>query len=224
MNFKNTILALDTTLYSSSVSLLYKEKIYSLFTLCSKNHEKKILDMITKILNQAKITLHNINYITCTIGPGSFTGIRISIGISQIISIIYRIPIIGFSTLQILSEQSWKINKIKRVLIVIQISKNQIFWAKYLKNKIGLWIGGYTEKLFNNINIIKKKIVQCSGVWSTIGLNPYKKKLKKSIKLYHTHITTPHSKDIITCAIKYLQYYKYSSITQIYPKYLHTIR
>ncbi|VFP81126.1 tRNA threonylcarbamoyladenosine biosynthesis protein TsaB [Buchnera aphidicola (Cinara kochiana kochiana)] len=224
MNFNNTILALDTTLYSSSVSLLHHEKTYSLFKLCVKNHENKILNMIKKILNKANITLNNIDYITCTIGPGSFTGIRISIGISQTISIIYRIPIIGFSTLQILSEQSWKINKIKRVLIAIQISKNQIFWAKYIKNKIGLWVGGYTEKLFKNINIIKKKIMKCSGVWSAIGLNIHTKNLKKSIKLFYTHITTPHSKDIISCAIKYLKYYKYSPITQIYPRYLHTIR
>ncbi|VFP78202.1 tRNA threonylcarbamoyladenosine biosynthesis protein TsaB [Buchnera aphidicola (Cinara cuneomaculata)] len=223
MNFNYTMLALDTTLYSCSVSLLYKGTIYSLFELCSNTHEKKILDMITKILNQVNINLCNLDYITCTIGPGSFTGIRISIGISQTISILYRIPVIGFSTLQILSEQSWKINRIKRVLIIIQISKKQIFWAKYLKNKIGLWVGGYTEKLFNNINIVKKKIMKCSGIWSTIGCNINIKNFKKSIKLCHTHITTPHSKYIILYAIQYLKYHKYSDITQIYPRYLHKI-
>ncbi|VFP79220.1 tRNA (adenosine(37)-N6)-threonylcarbamoyltransferase complex dimerization subunit type 1 TsaB [Buchnera aphidicola] len=223
MNFTKTILALDTTLYSCSVSLLHKKKIYSLFKSSFKNHEIYILNMIKTILKKANTTLRKIDFIACTIGPGSFTGIRISIGISQTISIIYKIPIIGFSTLQILSEQSWNINKINRVLIAVQISKNQIFWAKYLKNKIGLWVGIHTEKLYNNINNIKKITKNYKGIWSTIGFKIKINYFKKSTKLFNTHITTPHSKDIISCSIKHLQHNKKYKIMQIYPRYLSPI-
>ncbi|VFP88359.1 tRNA threonylcarbamoyladenosine biosynthesis protein TsaB [Buchnera aphidicola (Cinara piceae)] len=221
MNFTKTILALDTTLYSCSVSLLYKKKIYSLFKNSSTNHEKYILQMIKKIIKIAKITLNKINFIACTIGPGSFTGIRISVGISQTISIIYKIPIIGFSTLQILSEQSWNTNKVNRVLIALQVSKNQIFWAKYLKNKIGLWVGNHTERLYSNMNNIKKIVKNYTGLWSTIGFK--RKYLKKSTKLVYTHITTPHSKDIISYSIKYLQHNTKYKIMKIYPRYLSPI-
>ncbi|VFP81502.1 tRNA (adenosine(37)-N6)-threonylcarbamoyltransferase complex dimerization subunit type 1 TsaB [Buchnera aphidicola] len=223
MNFTKTILALDTTLYSCSVSLLHKKKIYSLFKSSFKKHEIYILNMIKKILKKANTTLKKIDFIACTIGPGSFTGIRISIGISQTISIIYKIPIIGFSTLQILSEQSWNINKINRVLIAIQISKNQIFWAKYLKNKIGLWVGIHTERLYNNMGNIKKIIKNYKGIWSTIGFKIKINCFKKSTKWFNTHIKTPHSKDIISYSIKYLQYNKKYKIMQIYPRYLSPI-
>ncbi|VAX76577.1 tRNA (adenosine(37)-N6)-threonylcarbamoyltransferase complex dimerization subunit type 1 TsaB [Buchnera aphidicola] len=223
MNFHNTVLALDTTLHSCSVSLLYEKKIYSLFKLCQKNHEKNILFMIKKILQQVNITLNKIRYIACTIGPGSFTGIRISIGVSQTISIIYKIPIIGFSTLQILSEQSWRINQIKRVLIAIPISKKRIFWAKYLKNKSGLWIGIHTEKLYHNINIIRKMVYSQRGTWSSIGLDFNMNFFKRSMKLIKTKIFTPHSKDIINYTIKYLNLHKKHHTTQIYPRYLYSI-
>ncbi|ABJ90674.1 tRNA (adenosine(37)-N6)-threonylcarbamoyltransferase complex dimerization subunit type 1 TsaB [Buchnera aphidicola] len=224
MNFKKNILAIDTSLHSCSISLLYKKKIYSLFKLCSNAHEKNIFYMIKKILIQSNTTLDEINFIACTIGPGSFTGIRISIGISQTISTIYNIPIIGFSTLKILSEQSWRKNYVKNVLLIIKISKNQIFWAKYIKNKIGLWIGEHTEKLFSNMNIIKKKIKKYTGKWSLIGFEKkIKKNFKKSVKLFQTNIFTPHSNDIITYAVKYLLLYKKYNIKQIYPKYLYKI-
>lgn len=224
MNFEQTILALDTTLYSCSVSLLHQKKIYNLFQMSHQNHEKNILIMIKKLLKQVNITFHKINFIACTIGPGSFTGIRISIGISQTISIIYNIPILGFSTLEVLSEQSWKINHINRVLIVIKSSKNKIFWAKYLKNKSGIWAGKNTEKLYNNINVIPKMINNQQGTWSTIGVNSIPQKyIKKSIKLFKTNVFTPHAKDIISCSIKYLQFYKKHNTQQIFPRYLHVI-
>ncbi|VFP85936.1 tRNA threonylcarbamoyladenosine biosynthesis protein TsaB [Buchnera aphidicola (Cinara pseudotaxifoliae)] len=223
MTVIKTILALDTTLFSCSVSLLYKGIIYSLFKQCSKTHEKNILSMINKLLNHVNITFTDIDLIACTIGPGSFTGIRISIGVSRTISVVYRIPVIGFSTLQILSEQSWNINKINRVLLTIQISKNQILWAKYIKKKTGLWIGNHTEKFFQNIHKIKKITKNYSGKWSTVGLNMRMSNFKKSIKLFYTHITTPHSKYIIMCTITYLKYNLKYNTTQLHPRYLHTI-
>ncbi|MGI4816864.1 MAG: tRNA (adenosine(37)-N6)-threonylcarbamoyltransferase complex dimerization subunit type 1 TsaB [Janthinobacterium lividum] len=223
MNFIKTILALDTTLFSCSVSLLHKGMIYSLFKQCSKNHEKNILSMISQLLNHTNIALKNVDLIACTIGPGSFTGIRISIGVSRTISIVYRIPVIGFSTLQILSEQSWNINKINRVLLTIQISKNQILWAKYLKKKTGLWTGHHTEKLFQKTYKIKKIIKYYSGIWSTVGFNVHMNYFKKNIKLFHTNIITPHAKYIIMCAITYLKYNLKYKTTQLYPRYLHTI-
>ncbi|WP_075433868.1 tRNA (adenosine(37)-N6)-threonylcarbamoyltransferase complex dimerization subunit type 1 TsaB [Buchnera aphidicola] len=221
MNVKKTILALDTSVYSCSTSLLYKEKTYSLFMPCAKNHEKNILNMIKTILEKKQITLNQIDLIACTVGPGSFTGIRIAIGVSQTISIIYKIPIIGFSTLKILSEQSWNINKINRVFVILQISQKQIFWAKYLKNKFGLWAGNHTEKHFDNLNIITKMIKNHTGTWSVIGLRSNIKISKKSIKLFYTRISTPHAKDIISYTKKYLQYNKISNrLNYIYPRYL----
>lgn len=221
MNFNISILSFDTSLTSCSVSILNNGKIYSLFKICPKKHEKYILKMIKKILNIANINFKKINFIACTIGPGSFTGIRITINIAQTLSVMYNIPLLSFSTFQILSEQNWNKFHINRALIAIKIYKNSFFWGKYYRNKFGIWVGIHTEKYYNNIYILPKLLQNLKGKWAAIG-TAWKRNIvyKKSIKLIHTNITIPHAKDIIFCAKVYLKKHKVHKIMKIYPNYI----
>lgn len=73
-----------------------------------KKHTIKILPMIQKILINAKINLKDLNYIAFTKGPGKFTGMRISIGIAQSLSLSLKIPILGISTLSVMAEEAWQ--------------------------------------------------------------------------------------------------------------------
>ncbi|AEH39795.1 putative glycoprotein endopeptidase [Buchnera aphidicola (Cinara tujafilina)] len=206
MNSDKTILAIDTSLNACSVAVSYDNKIYTLFKLTPKKHEKYIIKMINNVLKLAKIHLKKIDFIACTIGPGSFTGIRIGISIAQTLSMIHEIPLLSFSTFQVLSEQSWIKYHVFRTIIAIKLSKNSFLWGKYCRNKHGLWIGAHTEKYFNNIKKIPQLIKNCKGIWAAIG-TIWKHYIfqKKSMKLLNTNITTPQAKYIIFCARSYLK-------------------
>lgn len=224
MYLDKTILALDTSLNACSVAIIHSRKIYTLFQVTPRKHEQNILKMILNILKMSCCTLKDIDFIACTIGPGSFTGIRISINIAQTLSVTHKIPLLSFSTFQILSEQSWIKYHTYRVIIAIKINSNNFLWGKYYRNTNGIWIGEHTEKHLNNINKIPKLIKNCKGIWAVIGtawnhhFSP-----KKSIKLLYTNIQEPHAKDIIFCSHSYLKKNIYHKITCIYPKYLPNI-
>lgn len=74
------ILSVDTSAVCASVAVTEGERIISL---CSTNagltHSRTLLPMIDSALNNCEVTLDDIDFLACSVGPGSFTGIRIGV-------------------------------------------------------------------------------------------------------------------------------------------------
>lgn len=74
------ILAVDTSAVCASVAVTENGKILSE---CSINtgltHSRTLLPMIDSALKNGEIDLKSIDYFACSVGPGSFTGIRIGV-------------------------------------------------------------------------------------------------------------------------------------------------
>ena len=58
-------------------------------------------------LRQSGITLEELDLITLTNGPGSFTGIRIGLATAKGLSFGRKIPLLPFNTLEILAFNVW---------------------------------------------------------------------------------------------------------------------
>ena len=101
------ILGVDTATSTASVALiedeaLVAEEIYSSAVApgeTRKNHAETILPLIQSLLSRAKITLADLSGIAVSIGPGSFTGLRI--GLASVKGLAYDsgLPAVGVSTL-----------------------------------------------------------------------------------------------------------------------------
>lgn len=74
------ILAVDTSAVCASVAVTEDDKILSE---CSTNtgltHSRTLMPMIDSALKNAEIPLESIDLFACSVGPGSFTGIRIGV-------------------------------------------------------------------------------------------------------------------------------------------------
>ncbi|MGN0468374.1 MAG: tRNA (adenosine(37)-N6)-threonylcarbamoyltransferase complex dimerization subunit type 1 TsaB [Acutalibacteraceae bacterium] len=74
------ILSVDTSAVCASVAITENDKIISL---CSTNagltHSRTLLPMIDSVLKNSETKLSDIDALACSVGPGSFTGIRIGI-------------------------------------------------------------------------------------------------------------------------------------------------
>ena len=77
------ILAIDTATEACSVALWNDGTIKALFELCPREHTQRILPMVQEILAAGDLTLTDIDALAFGRGPGSFTGVRIGIGIAQ---------------------------------------------------------------------------------------------------------------------------------------------
>ena len=99
------LLAIDTATEACSVALAgVGYTILERHVVDPKGHSNLVLAMVDSLLSEAGIARDDLDAIGVDIGPGSFTGVRIGVGIAQGLSFGLKLPLIGVSSLMVLAE------------------------------------------------------------------------------------------------------------------------
>lgn len=100
----STLLSCDTCNASCSVALTQDGKLlaYREDTRPSKQAEI-LVPLIEEVLNEAQVTYKELNALAVSIGPGSFTGVRIGLATMRGIKLVNNIPLYGITTLEALA-------------------------------------------------------------------------------------------------------------------------
>ena len=121
------ILAIDTATEACSVALWNDGTVNAHFELCPREHTQRILPMVQDILTTSGTSLTDINALAYGRGPGSFTGVRIGIGIAQGLALGAELPMIGVSTLMTMAQGAWRKNGATRVLAAIDARMGEVY-------------------------------------------------------------------------------------------------
>jgi tRNA threonylcarbamoyladenosine biosynthesis protein TsaB len=95
-----TLLAIDTALENCSVGLLSGGVAHVRAETIGKGHAERLLPMVAALLAEAGIPAAALSRIVVSVGPGSFTGLRVGISAARGLALVNRIPVIGLSTLE----------------------------------------------------------------------------------------------------------------------------
>ncbi|MBX2858184.1 MAG: tRNA (adenosine(37)-N6)-threonylcarbamoyltransferase complex dimerization subunit type 1 TsaB [Cellvibrionaceae bacterium] len=128
------ILALEASTEVSSVALRYKEKDWLEYCEEPRSHSKVILPIIDKLLNSAGASLSDLDFIALTNGPGSFTGIRICVGIAQGLAYGAQLPVFTVSTLEAMALQATAELPIKPGQVIVPLldaRMGELYWAAF---------------------------------------------------------------------------------------------
>ncbi len=99
------VLGLDTSTAMGSVGVVSEEKLIGEYTLSvARTHSEKVMAVVDQVLKDADISASDISGIAVTLGPGSFTGLRIGVVTAKGLAYALGKPILGFSTLQVMAE------------------------------------------------------------------------------------------------------------------------
>ncbi len=98
------ILALDTATLVSSVALAAPDRLLGELTLQTrKTHSERLMPHVEQLLALAETDKAAIGAIAVSIGPGSFTGLRIGLATAKALAYALRIPLVGVPTLAALA-------------------------------------------------------------------------------------------------------------------------
>lgn len=93
------LLAFDTSSSSCSVALKVGSDSYYLLDSGAKVHARRLLEMIDELLTKSNVTLSDIELLVCGVGPGSFTGLRVGVGIAQGLAYSTGLKVLGVNSL-----------------------------------------------------------------------------------------------------------------------------
>ncbi|MGN5145751.1 tRNA (adenosine(37)-N6)-threonylcarbamoyltransferase complex dimerization subunit type 1 TsaB [Aeromonas veronii] len=125
------ILAVDTATEACSAALLVGDKLFSRWEEAPRDHTRKILPMVQAVLEDAGISLSDLNAIAFGRGPGSFTGVRIGISVAQGLAFGAGVPLIGISTLAAMAQGAYRLDGAEQVLTAIDARMNEVYFGRY---------------------------------------------------------------------------------------------
>lgn len=98
------VLGLDTCLSSCSVAVLNGDRVLaSASEVMARGHQERLAPMARQVMSQAALGFDQIDRIGVTVGPGSFTGLRVGIAFAKGLALALGIPAAGVGTLQALA-------------------------------------------------------------------------------------------------------------------------
>ena len=100
------ILAIENTGMCGSVALVCSSHCIGEHSLQTRlTHSKRLLSSVTYLMEEAQLDWVQIDAIAVSLGPGSFTGLRIGLSTVKGLSFAGSIPLIGISTLEAMASQ-----------------------------------------------------------------------------------------------------------------------
>ncbi len=132
------ILSIDTSSKICSVAVLEDNNV-----IIEKNindsltHSQKLMPMIDNILNELNMKLTDFDLFSCSVGPGSFTGVRIGVSTVKAFCDVTNVPVTSVSSLEGLAYNTLSSNIESNSTIVCSLidAKNDNVYCGVFKNE-----------------------------------------------------------------------------------------
>jgi tRNA threonylcarbamoyladenosine biosynthesis protein TsaB len=131
------ILALETGTTCGSLALVTEGRTLAEFSLnTSTTHSRRLLSGIDWLLAQCEVSWPQIAAIAVSLGPGSFTGLRVALSTAKGLCMAAEKPLLGVSTLAGLAGQ-FPFSSLP-ICPVVDARKKEIYTALYRCNQQGV--------------------------------------------------------------------------------------
>ncbi|NIH30874.1 tRNA (adenosine(37)-N6)-threonylcarbamoyltransferase complex dimerization subunit type 1 TsaB [Hafnia paralvei] len=216
------ILAIDTATEACSVALWNNGEKHALFEICPREHTQRILPMVQQILAESGVSLNQLDALAFGRGPGSFTGVRIGIGIAQGLAMGADLPMIGVSTLATMAQGAFRQMGATQVLAAIDARMGEVYWGQYQRQNDGVWLGENTEAVFTPERA-QRHVMALAGEWASVGTGwgTYPDMAAATpITLVDGQITLPQAEDMLPLALVDFALGKMTAVENAQPTYL----
>lgn len=123
------VLAIDTALGACATALLNTNSgIRAAETVqLERGHAEALLPQIARVMDKAEMEFSSLDRIAVTVGPGSFTGLRVGLAAARGIALAAAKPVVGLSTLSALAAPHFASGNPGVVIALIDARHHQVY-------------------------------------------------------------------------------------------------
>lgn len=133
----SNILLLDAATEALSVALSC-DLDNAHFEVCPQQHSQKMLPLVDMALKNASVSLASLDAIAFGRGPGSFTGVRVGVSVTQGLAYAVNLPVVGISNLQMMAQQAFDTTDAKYAIATIDARMGEVYYAEFKRGDNGL--------------------------------------------------------------------------------------
>jgi tRNA threonylcarbamoyladenosine biosynthesis protein TsaB len=217
----STYLAIDTATEACSVAVFVDGAVRERFEPMQREHTQKLLPMVQRVLDEAGRSVAQLDGIVCGIGPGSFAGLRIGLGVVKGLALARDLPVAGVSSLAMLAQRALREPAAKQVAAVIDARMNEVYFGAYGRNAAGL----ATSLLDDRVCPPDAVPALEAGAWIGVGtgFGRYEAVLRRRFETGLTRVDAtalPHAEDALALGVPVLEAGRGQSADTLAPAYL----
>jgi tRNA threonylcarbamoyladenosine biosynthesis protein TsaB len=126
------ILALDAATEACSAALLDGESLIGRYDEIGRGHAERILVMVEELLAESRLALSELDAIAACIGPGGFTGVRITVASVQGLAFGASLPVVAVSSLEALAARALVGEDADtRALVCLDARMGEVYWGVF---------------------------------------------------------------------------------------------
>ncbi len=146
----NNLLSIETSAESCSVALSILGQTREEFEFAPRRHAELILPMVRSLLAEAEMTLSQLDGIAFGRGPGSFTSLRIGIGVVQGLAWGADLPVVPISSLAAVAQAAIEQGLppgVNRVCVAMDARMQEVYTAEFEVDTDGFAIASGAERV-----------------------------------------------------------------------------
>lgn len=155
------VLGIETATWTASVALIDEISTLTEQTLPeSSNHGTALFPLVDEALTAAGMSLGDIDLIAVSIGPGSFTGLRIGLSVAKGLALGRDLPVIGVPTLEALA---WVAGPRPHLLwTVLDARRHEVYAAAFAPSTRGGMAAAFPPSVCTAEHLAERLIPPCT--------------------------------------------------------------
>jgi tRNA threonylcarbamoyladenosine biosynthesis protein TsaB len=215
------VLGIDTSTPCGSIGLVHDESVISEYLLnLSVTHSERLLDAINFVLGKARHALGDLDGFAISLGPGSFTGVRIGVSTVKGLAFAVQKPVVGASTLDVLASQVSPTPYL--ICPIIDARKGEVYAAFYRYEEFN------HLKRLSEYQALRPEVLSVMLKEPTIflgdGVKKYGNDLQKSLKSFALFspapLHIPHGSTVARLGVELLMRGEVLDLTTFSPLYV----
>jgi tRNA threonylcarbamoyladenosine biosynthesis protein TsaB len=129
------VLAIDSSTEALSIALLTERGTSERGLEMARGHAEQILPLIDAVLGEANLRLSQLDGIAAGVGPGTFTGVRISVAVAQGLAYGAGLPVVPITSLEALAFPAIEAGA-QLVIACLDARMGEVYWGCFARDPV----------------------------------------------------------------------------------------